>query len=186
MTSVVLTGTNHGLGTYDLLTNLDLFAFGALLAYFLFEKGDAFGRFVNGIRPVVKTGYVLLVVALVFTVPHIGNYAENSVLTVLSPAILGLFFAGLLALFVPKDSTFRIGERNVLNRLGRYTYGLYVWHTVVLNLVTQIYRRLGWSLEDAWIAGSFFLLSLVASVLDSMASYFAIERPFLRLKRLFY
>jgi peptidoglycan/LPS O-acetylase OafA/YrhL len=177
---------HQGFGTYDLLTNLDLFAFGSILAYLLAEYGDVLERRINKISSPMKAGYIVFVLAFVTILPHLREKVGSNLLQILSPTILGLMFCILLAIFLPVDSRFRLGDRNIFSRLGKYTYGLYLYHTVVINLVNQIFQKSGIGLDDSASACVYFLISLALSVLVSVLSYLFFEKHFLKLKKYFY
>lgn len=80
--------------------------------------------------------------------------------------------------------------RGPLPWLGRYAYGLYVYHWIVWTLVLPVLFRRGWigpTPEDAPGRGT--VVTLVAgpavSIVCAVASYHLFEAPFLRLKRFF-
>ncbi len=62
--------------------------------------------------------------------------------------------------------------------LGKVSYGFYVYHPIVGYFLPIEYKRSG-------MAGAEMLLWFVASFAFSLLSYFALERPILRLKRFF-
>ena len=69
-----------------------------------------------------------------------------------------------------------------MKTLGRYSYGAYVWQLLVIGQV----RGLETSLLHRAVPGILNIPILIAATLAvSMASYVAIERPFLRLKSRF-
>ena len=82
--------------------------------------------------------------------PHI----HGSMVDVVAPTVLGGLFAGLLAILLPARTTFGISDTSVFSKLGKYTYGLYLYHTIVINALLQVFRRAGLSMERAclWCA----------------------------------
>jgi peptidoglycan/LPS O-acetylase OafA/YrhL len=68
----------------------------------------------------------------------------------------------------------RLLATRVLRWLGLISYGLFLWHNVVIQ---EIARRIG-PLDDVPMV----LLALAISIAIAAASYYVIERPFLRLK----
>ena len=66
--------------------------------------------------------------------------------------------------------------------MGRYTYGLYLIHTIVINFLVQIFTRQGLTLERTGIALAFGFLAFFLSLGAAVISFHFFERPFLRLK----
>lgn len=163
----------------DLLTNLDLFALGALPAYLLLERQHKFERAVNNLHAGVKIGYIAAVILITLIAPHI----RGSAVEVLAPTVLGVLFAGLLALFLPSQTIFGISDNNIFSKLGLYTYGLYLYHTIVINGLVQVFRRAELPLERPAYGVLFIASALGVSIAISMLSYRYFEKPFLALKR---
>ena len=168
-----------GYRTLDLLTNLDLFAFGAIPAYLLVERQATFEGHLNGLRSDVKIVCVVGVIAIALIAPHFPGAAWD----VLSPIVLGMLFAGMLALFLPQQTSFRISDGSIFTKLGKYTYGLYLYHTIVINFLANMFRRVGYSLDRPVNSICFAVLALCASIAISMVSYRYFERPFLSFKK---
>ena len=95
---------------------------------------------------------------------------------------------GLFALLIIAPAVFDPQDRSLIRRLlrswpmasvGVISYGIYLWH---LNLIFQFLDWTGWERkqEPFWLLALavFALSAAVASV-----SYFALERPILRVKR---
>lgn len=68
-----------------------------------------------------------------------------------------------------------------LGSLGRISYGLYVYHVFIIHLTRRITARAGIS-DSRLLLMVDFAISLVLVVGVSYASYYLLERPFLRLK----
>ena len=165
--------------TLDLLTNIDLFALGAIPAYLLVQRPNDFATRVNGLHSSVKFCYVAAVLTISLIAPHVNGLAAS----VFAPLVLGILFAGVLALFVPLHSTFGISDNSVLTKLGMYTYGLYLFHTVVINFLSRVLARVGYSTESPLNGVCFAALALSASIALAVLSYRFVEKPFLNLKR---
>ncbi|HEY9176488.1 MAG TPA: acyltransferase family protein, partial [Flavipsychrobacter sp.] len=96
-----------------------------------------------------------------------------------------VMFAVLISFTIPQHTRFRIGDKNILSRLGIYTYGLYLYHTIIISLLNALYPSLGLSTDTPGGAALFIIIALLATILCSMASYYVYERPFLKLKKWF-
>lgn len=166
----------------DLFTNIDLFAFGAMPAYMLVHKERKLNLLLGKVGLVYKKLYVLLLVVLVTL---IAQYAGNDGPFIYLTSLLGLLFTILIAFTLPDNAALKVSDRNVLSRMGVYTYGLYLYHILVVNLLLQLNGKLGIDIDTPVGAIMFVLLSLIVSIICSMCSYYLFEKPFLRLKKYF-
>jgi peptidoglycan/LPS O-acetylase OafA/YrhL len=90
-------------------------------------------------------------------------------------SLLALTFGWLVVLAVRTPSHPVLGN-GLLRLLGRYSYGIYVWHWPLQNVMLSHYVPvLG--------PGKFFVTGLLGSFALAWVSYHAIELPFLHLKR---
>ncbi|MCD6063851.1 MAG: acyltransferase [Flavipsychrobacter sp.] len=167
--------------TSDLFTNIDLFAFGAIPAYLLVTNGQRAEEVINKIPYWLK---LLFIGCLVLTILVCSQYRTDKDYIAIT-SLLGLLFSLLIVLILPQNSRLGIGDRNVLSRAGVYTYGLYLYHTLVINLLKQVFNKQGISLDDPVPATAFFLLALLITLVCSVLSYHWFEKPFLRLKKYF-
>lgn len=170
-----------GLISSDILTNIDLFAYGALPAYLLIRYRERAEAYISSIPHSIKVAFLIL---LVLTVLQIAQ-ADTERLNIWGASLLGLLFSMLIALTLPAHSRIRIGDRSLLSRLGTYTYGLYLYHTLVIIFCKRLCDMLTLTLETPVIAVLFTLLTFLLSVGCSVLSYHWFEKPFLRLKKYF-
>lgn len=171
----------NGWVTSDLFTNIDLFAYGAIPAYLLVSHKERLLSIINNISITAKRLYAA---ALIVTVILFSQLQADAPF-VWATCILGLMFAVLIILTIPADTKFRIGDGNILSKLGLYTYGFYIYHTLVINLLKRVFEKLHWSLDSAIWAIVFVLVSFALSIAISMLSYHLYEKQFLKLKRYF-
>jgi peptidoglycan/LPS O-acetylase OafA/YrhL len=168
----------NGLLTIDLLTNIDFFVYGAIPAYILMRKGERLLQWVKAIPLMVQVLIIALVISYVILSPHYGYPYQVWI----EPIVLGVLFSLLITLVLPPGSRFRIPESHLLSRLGRYTYGLYLIHTIVINFLVQLFTR-QWGMPDRTeTALAFGFLAFALSLGAAMVSFHFIERPFLRPK----
>jgi peptidoglycan/LPS O-acetylase OafA/YrhL len=167
--------------TSDLFTNIDLFAFGAIPAYFLIRWPAKTEAVIGSIPLAVKWVFIAMLVA---TVLICSQYKEDADFIVLT-SILGIGFCFLIALILPQANLLKVNDSNFMSRIGVYTYGLYLYHTLVINLLKQMFVKQQWPLDRPRWALIFFLSALLLSVLCSYLSYHLFEKYFLRLKKYF-
>ncbi len=165
----------------DLITNLNYFVFGALPAFLLNKNTETFELLITNIRNPYKYLVIILVLFAVFIIP---NYTIKS-LVYFEPMIFGLLFSLLITLIIPLKNNFRICDKNILSKLGLYTYGLYLYHTIILNLLFHIFNNFRISLASPINAILFFTISLGTTIGISILSYHLFEKQFLKLKRFF-
>ncbi len=132
---------------------------------------------------------VRLAVAAFVTVglyTHSPNF-DSSLMETVGLTALPIVFGGmLLNCFVPGSWEVRLFCLPLLRFLGRYSYGIYVYHILFMPIMIQ---GLGWlqvNLHSRVIAGLVFLtLWILGTILVAVLSYKYFESPFLRLKERF-
>lgn len=171
-----------GIAALDILTNIDLFAYGAVPAYLLITRRFTTENTLLRIPLAVK---LLFTAVLLIVVQVCSQYTDDDVAFVHLTTLLGIMFALLISFTIPQHTRFRIGDKHILSRLGLYTYGLYLYHTIIISLLRAMYPAIGLSTDTPGGAVLFTIIALLATILCSMVSYYIYERPFLRLKKWF-
>lgn len=172
---------HYGLPSSELLTNIDLFALGALPAYVLLQYPVWIEEKIGAIPMGMK--YVFIVVLLI--VVTIASQATDDKPFILLTTLLGAMFSLLIFFTLPAKGSIRISDGNVLSKLGLYTYGFYLYHTLVLNLFRRIFEKMNLPLSSIEYAVIFTILTLLLSLLCSFLSYYLFEKQFLKLKKYF-
>jgi peptidoglycan/LPS O-acetylase OafA/YrhL len=167
--------------TSDLFTNIDLFAFGALPALALILAREKVYKIVNGISYGIKTLFIVVLVAVVLLCSQLKTDAAY----ILPTTVLGALFSGLIFIIIPEKNRIKVSDTNMLSRLGVYTYGLYMYHTLVINLLKQVFKTRQWNLDDPFMAIAFLVIALLLTIVCSVLSYYLFERQFLKLKKYF-
>lgn len=167
--------TYFGIGHIDVFSHLDYFAFGAIPAYIMMYKKE-YLDYVEKIPKYLKYGFLTLTVSIVFILPNINLYDIEYVY----PLILGLLFS-VTILFTLGNNSIHINDNLWFSKLGVYTYGLYLYHTIVILLLIQIFKYMSFS--NWYILG---LSALLLTIVISIISYNLFEKQFLKLKRYFY
>ncbi len=166
-----------GFAPSDIFSNIDYFAYGAIPAYIFIFRQDILRR-IETIPLTIKYFILVSTIAIVFILPNISF----SWLYMLSPFLLGILFSTVILFTLTPSNNIYINDSRILSRLGIYTYGLYLYHTIIINFLLQIRSSLPF--EISLLAT--VILSFIISLLISIVSYHVFEKQFLKLKRYFY
>lgn len=102
--------------------------------------------------------------------------------------VFSLFFAFILAdQMYLKHSFFKLGSIRIFNHLGKISYGLYMYHLVVLFVLQPLMTLLinDFKINYTTVIIIYFVGSILGTYLISLFSYHVIEKPFLTLKKRF-
>jgi peptidoglycan/LPS O-acetylase OafA/YrhL len=123
--------------------------------------------------------------------PGSGTAVDSSVVLTFGLVAVAIFFAAGLAVVVdarPHHLLRRFFEAGWLRSIGRYSYGIYVFHALAIGAVVGFGRRYAPSFVDGpdeMTKPVLAVLTLVVSYAAAFISYHAFEKHFLRLKRYF-
>lgn len=162
----------YNIPTGDILTNIDYFAFGAIPAYIFIFRKDLL-RQTEKIPCIYKYFFALIVLATIVFVSNTNTLRDEKYSSIL---FASLFFLLILSTLGEKN-IFKISDKSILAWLGKYTYGLYLIHTICLNLFNRIGAGLGWN----WLIIT--IISFTVTVILSFLSYHLFEKQFLKLKK---
>lgn len=168
---------HFGIASLDLFSNIDYFAFGAIPAYMLLFK-DSYMQKVGNIPLTFKYALVFVATVLVFVLPnfHLGW------LEIVTPILFSILFATIILFTLPASNYIIISDRYLISKLGVFTYGLYLFHTIIISLAIQINKMLLFKVNSLLLA----LAALILTITVSILSYHLFEKQFLKLKRFFY
>jgi peptidoglycan/LPS O-acetylase OafA/YrhL len=173
------------MGYFMTVARLDGLGLGAVLAL-LARSAHALDR----LAPIARA-LILPLAACVLAVTirsHGFRYTDWSALVLGMPAMTLIYAAVLLLTITPSAGIVfaRVFEHAALRFLGKYSYSLYIWHTMTGGFV----RRAGvkqthlLDLLHSGLAASLGVLvvKILVSIGVAMLSYRLIERPFLRFR----
>ncbi len=82
-------------------------------------------------------------------------------------------------------SVLNLGKIKIASQLGKYTYGIYLIHPIIINLFDVIYKSLHISRDTFFSSFLFGSICLLSTTFISKFSYKYFESPFLKLKEQF-
>jgi peptidoglycan/LPS O-acetylase OafA/YrhL len=162
----------YNIPTADILTNIDYFAFGAIPAYIFIFRKDIL-RQTEKISSIYKYFFALVVLATIVFFSNTDKLQDERYSSILFASLFSLLILSTLG----ERNIFKISDKSILAWLGKYTYGLYLIHTICLNLFNRIGAGLGWN----WLIIT--IISFTATVILSFLSYHLFEKQFLKLKK---
>lgn len=145
--------------------NIDCMAIGAIAAYLLFTKKEAWLKWI--FHPATQYGVYAIVLTLMgFGIKLPAHFEIFSV----------LFAIILLNLAANPKSILRL-EYPWFDYLGRISYGIYMYHFIAITLVLHWLTAAGWA--NDWLI---YPCSIGGTILLSALSYHGFEIWFLRMK----
>ena len=173
---------NETIVNNEILTNLDYFAMGGILAYFVVNNFEKLNRFINAINHKLKVGYVLFVVLVVVFQNQLLPYDQATAFFIIRPTIIALLFTLLIAVIVPPDSSLKFNNKGT-SYLGKISYGLYVYHIIFIHLSLQILFALKIKIDNYFVLVAYILFTLGGSIIISALSFEYFEKPFLKYRK---
>jgi peptidoglycan/LPS O-acetylase OafA/YrhL len=165
----------------QLPTHMDGLLYGAVAAIWIRTMPwDLALRRARAILP-----WALGVMVLVIAVGGVDFHALA--MTVIGfPALAATFACFVLVALQPGSAVNRLGNLRALRFIGRYSYGMYVYHILFWPGLSWMQPRLEVRLHSVVLGGlCFMLLMLGGTMVLSVASYELYEKQWLRLKKRF-
>lgn len=153
----------------DINTNVLYFSFGGIVAYLLSYR-EVFFEILAKISISFKIIVSIIIVLLYFLIPKLEIDT-----VIIQPLIIGIITTILISFTLCKENPIKISDKNIFSKLGKYTYGMYLFHTIWINLILRFF-------SDFTVI---FILSLLATSISSFISYHLFENQFLKLKKYF-
>lgn len=177
--------TNQLVSRVDLFSNLDYFAVSGLLGYAVATDYKKVAAFVERIPLWVRWGYIAMVLLMLYYLATIFEH-DNWFLKVFDYTIKSIVFTGLLLVFIPQKSKIRIGENHLFTKLGKISYGLYVYHIIWIHVIYKFYIDYGVNVDTFRGYGIFILSTFSATVITAVLSYKYFEKPILKLREKYF
>ena len=165
----------------DLFTNMDYFAISGLLGYFVAVNRERVVQFVKCIPQWIQWVYLAGVILLMFNLKTVFMH-DIAWLNLLKFTIQAVIFTGVILIFIPEKSIVKIADTSILTKLGKLSYGLYVYHIIWIHVIFRIYRNHEIVLDNWLNYFSFMFITFVGTVITAYFSYRFFERPILQLR----
>lgn len=170
----------------SMITCLDAFALGGIMAYLVLNKFELFKKLFNN-RLYLFISLALLIAEL-FLEKRIDD-GHNFATDVLERFVAAIFFFFLIggAVLGYKGWFKALLENSTINYLGRISYGIYIYHNFIYNFyhtadthpIKKMFSAFPITYENYFLRLSILFIIVV---LISTISWFAIEKPINRLK----
>lgn len=159
------------------LCRLDNFGYGALAAYCFFKENI----FLSVKR--YTANYFIQAIVILFVLLYISNYISfpYTFNLLFSPVMISILFGYII--LAASTGKFIINlEYNILKLLGKYSYGIYIFHAVVSQIILLVFIKVFTS-NDFWVYDVLLPITcVVATAVVAGLSYELYEKWFLKLK----
>lgn len=158
-------------------------AVGGFTAWILITKSDLIKKISFLSKKCVLLIYLSGLTWIIFSVYFIKFFPSFIIFIRL---INTIFFAFVIAEQITNQYSIKLSGNRLLSYWGKYTYGLYMLHPVMLTLAAGLLSLLDWNYEkNTYIAFLRAVTALILSLIVSYISYEYFEKHFLRIKNRF-
>jgi peptidoglycan/LPS O-acetylase OafA/YrhL len=157
---------------------IDAFSAGALLYFFL--RKDKLAAYKNGL--LFMALITLAVVIVLMAVKQTAWHYRVDMVRKYGFTLDAVFWAALIGFFLSLDKHFmkRIFTSRLMTGLGKYSYGMYIFHWPVYIIISKQYIFNTGTQDKTLLLAA---VAFVATCFCSLTSYHLLEKYFLKLKR---
>lgn len=151
---------------------IDCMGIGAAIAFLYFnkEKYKHILRFLY--RPLIQILNFCLIILILYLEPFLGVFQDT---------VFACLFATLILNVATNDKSILNLEFFVFNFLGKISYGMYVYHPIILIIMIRFFTKYK-LFENNFYHLCFYLFALILTITVSSFSYNYFEKPFLKIK----
>ena len=165
----------------DLLSKMDYFCSGALAACLFSNYPTHIRLAIKRIPRSIKNIFTVLIIAAFFFWQFTFEISRKG--AIIFPIISAAMFGMLLLLTVSSENFINKNYKGIFSKLGKISYGLYVYHTIVIILLLKLSVRFQVAFNSSTLLYIFFCLaSLAGSIIVSIFSFRYFEMYFLKKK----
>lgn len=162
------------------LSNFIFLGAGGFLAYTVVYKPSVISKFAR----ITKKGWLGFFLAglafVIFLREPLFELKGGIVVYFIGTAVVLSFL--LLNQVADMKRPFEFGNSKFLVRMGKYTYGLYMYHRIAMFLLTIIFSKVFGKYQNIYSDIVFMMLCFLFAFLLSFMSYRFMEKPLLKLK----
>ena len=165
----------------DLFSKMDYFCSGGLAAYCFSNYREQFQLFLKKIPGYIKNGFTLLMIAAFFLFQFFIDVSRKG--AIVFPIVSAALFGALIFITVSSASFVNKNYKGIFSKLGKISYGLYVYHTVVITVLMKL--ALHYQIDfisNKLVYTLFCIACLAVSILVSVISFLYFEKYFLKKK----
>jgi peptidoglycan/LPS O-acetylase OafA/YrhL len=173
--------------TFSILSDITM---GALLAYGLFYSERLRLYFKNLPTKSIVLPYFLAIMLVIIRdeTYSLRFYSIIPFVHALEPMLFSFVFAFIIGEQHYSDNSFyKFGKLKLMSEFGKYSYGMYIWHLVVIWIVFFLFKlfHLQPEVDNPWVFLTQIILCFLITLGVAKISYWLIEAPFLKLRNRF-
>lgn len=159
----------------DVISKLDYFCAGGIAGYLMATYSELIKQYLLRIHRVFRYGATIVVIA--FFIAH--HYIQMKLTGLLFPVVSACLFSILLLLIASSTTFIHIKESHIFSRLGKISYGFYVFHTVIILALLALAKKGHIDVLSTSLYYGFALLAFLLTTLVSWLSWNYFEAFFL-------
>jgi len=166
-------GMHEGIATrVNTLCNMDCIAAGAVVALYMMNRDKE--------ECALMSKRLLWTAGLLFPIFAVASFINTESSAVFCPTLGAIGFSGLVIKTVLDPNSCRLFAHDFMKLVGKYSYGLYLFHYPVIYLIAQHCVKSNWPAVAIFATIALMSWAIVAPI--AVLSFHFFETPFLKLK----
>ena len=150
-------------------TRIDIMCMGAIGAYIAYSKKNILLKIIYR-KEIQILSWFILIISIIYKPIHIYSFID--------PEINSIFYLFII-LNISSNKKSLISLENIFfNFIGKISYGIYVYHMILIYLISYLFSYLNLQLRYIEI----HIIVLISTIFVAWISYKFFETPFLKLK----